>query len=248
MFCFKCGAEIPDESEFCFKCGTKIQIQQSENQNNRDADFLPQISCGTYKGNLCELTIDKGKLILSKKILIKTVTTEILFTDIVDVTFYPAAGLSVGSILIITTQNLNDFNIDKSQFAINPYVVNFTTKSKNEFNKVFSELSKIVQINRRQDLLDKINTDDKRLSSNSQETKNKPFSKRQRIKENKRNGVACCPKCGSTSLSSGKQGFGIGKAVVGAGLIGNPIGLAAGNINSKKVHVTCLNCGHKWKI
>ena len=24
MFCFKCGAEISDESDFCIKCGTEI--------------------------------------------------------------------------------------------------------------------------------------------------------------------------------------------------------------------------------
>lgn len=24
MFCFKCGAEISDESDFCMKCGTEI--------------------------------------------------------------------------------------------------------------------------------------------------------------------------------------------------------------------------------
>lgn len=79
----------------------------------------------------------------------------------------------------------------------------------------------------------------------------KPLSKReaiaQRKAENKANGVACCPKCGSTSLSANKKGFGIGKAVVGA-LVTGPIGLVAGNAGAKKVWVTCLNCGHRWKI
>lgn len=69
----------------------------------------------------------------------------------------------------------------------------------------------------------------------------------ERIKENKQNGVACCPKCGSRSLSANKKGFGIGKAVVGAALTGG-IGLVAGNIGAKKVWVTCLNCGHRWKL
>lgn len=81
----------------------------------------------------------------------------------------------------------------------------------------------------------------------------KPQSKRERIKENKQNGVACCPKCGSTSLSANKKGFGIGKAVLGASAsmlvpgVGI-IGAAAGNIGAKKVWVTCLNCGHRWKL
>lgn len=70
---------------------------------------------------------------------------------------------------------------------------------------------------------------------------------KQRIASNKQEGVACCPKCGSTSLSANKKGFGIGKAVVGAALTGG-IGLVAGNIGAKKVWVTCLNCGHRWKI
>lgn len=69
---------------------------------------------------------------------------------------------------------------------------------------------------------------------------------KQRIQENKSNGVACCPKCGSTSLSANKKGFGIGKAVIGASIA--PIGLVAGNINAKKLWVTCLNCGHRWKV
>lgn len=68
-----------------------------------------------------------------------------------------------------------------------------------------------------------------------------------RIKENKEKGIACCPKCGSTSLSANKKGFGIGKAVIGAWAAG-PVGLVAGNIGAKKVVVTCLNCGHQWKI
>lgn len=70
---------------------------------------------------------------------------------------------------------------------------------------------------------------------------------KERIKNNRSAGIACCPKCGSTSLSSNKKGFGIGKAVIGDKLAG-PIGLVAGNIGAKKVIVTCLNCGHRWKI
>ena len=71
--------------------------------------------------------------------------------------------------------------------------------------------------------------------------------KKKRIAENKANGIACCPKCGSASLSANKKGFGVGKAVVGAYVAG-PVGLVAGNIGAKKVWVTCLNCGHRWKI
>lgn len=56
---------------------------------------------------------------------------------------------------------------------------------------------------------------------------------------------ARCPKCGSTSISGDKKGYGIGKGVVGAAVAG-PLGLVAGNLGAKKVRVTCLNCGHQW--
>lgn len=58
---------------------------------------------------------------------------------------------------------------------------------------------------------------------------------------------AKCPICGSTSLSGHKQGFGIGKAAVGAVMFGG-IGLLAGGINANKTVVTCMNCGHKFKL
>ncbi|HGT1768216.1 TPA: zinc-ribbon domain-containing protein [Clostridioides difficile] len=73
------------------------------------------------------------------------------------------------------------------------------------------------------------------------------MSKIRRAKDEKKEKekIACCPSCGSTSLSAHKKGFGIGKAVVGASLTGG-IGLAAGNLGAKKVRVTCLNCGKQF--
>ncbi len=70
---------------------------------------------------------------------------------------------------------------------------------------------------------------------------------KQRIKENKAAGVACCPKCGSTSLSANKKGFGVGKAVAGMFLTGGLAGAVAGGIGANKIEVTCLNCGHKFR-
>ena len=55
-----------------------------------------------------------------------------------------------------------------------------------------------------------------------------------------------CPKCGSSDTSANKQGFSAGKAVAGAVLAGG-IGVAAGAIGSKKVIITCLNCGHEFR-
>lgn len=58
---------------------------------------------------------------------------------------------------------------------------------------------------------------------------------------------AKCPKCGSTSLAVNQNGFGFGKAAVGAALVG-PIGLLAGGIGAKKTMVTCMNCGYKYTL
>ncbi|MCL2004048.1 MAG: hypothetical protein FWG72_08620 [Oscillospiraceae bacterium] len=76
--------------------------------------------------------------------------------------------------------------------------------------------------------------------------------KKQDLEDSKK--TARCPRCGSTSLSAHKKGFGIGKAVIGASLTGG-IGLVAGNLGAKKVRITCMNCGKQfmagnkfWKI
>lgn len=59
---------------------------------------------------------------------------------------------------------------------------------------------------------------------------------------------ARCPRCGSTSLSANKKGFGMGKAVVGTLAFGVIGGALAGSIGAKKIEVTCLKCGKKFKI
>lgn len=65
--------------------------------------------------------------------------------------------------------------------------------------------------------------------------------------------MAKCPRCGSTSLSGNKKGYGIVKGGLGslAGIMLDPvagiIGLGLGNIGRNKVIVTCMNCGKKFK-
>lgn len=56
-----------------------------------------------------------------------------------------------------------------------------------------------------------------------------------------------CPKCGSTQVTAQKQGFGLGKAAVGGALTGTPVGFLGGFIRSRKVYLTCLKCGHRFK-
>ena len=66
-----------------------------------------------------------------------------------------------------------------------------------------------------------------------------------RLQRRQYNEMMKCPRCGSTSLSGNKKGYGIGKGVVGAALFG-PFGLVAGNIGASKVKVTCMKCGYRF--
>lgn len=74
------------------------------------------------------------------------------------------------------------------------------------------------------------------------------IQQQQLIEQQRQNdAMAKCPRCGSTSLAANKKGFGIGKAVIGASIIG-PWGLIAGNLGAKKVQVTCLKCKKRFKM
>lgn len=55
-----------------------------------------------------------------------------------------------------------------------------------------------------------------------------------------------CPRCGSANLTGDKKGFGLGKAVVGGVLLGG-VGLLGGFIGSRKIMVSCMQCGHAWE-
>ncbi|MFQ9922053.1 MAG: hypothetical protein ACLRVU_00995 [Beduini sp.] len=74
----------------------------------------------------------------------------------------------------------------------------------------------------------------------------KPMTKRQVIKENKKNRVACCPKCGSTTLTTTNKKLSIKRGVVGLAI--NPLAGAIGAVTSKQVYCVCMNCGHRWKL
>ena len=59
-------------------------------------------------------------------------------------------------------------------------------------------------------------------------------------------GQACCPYCGSTSLSANKKGFGLIKGAAGV-MVAGPVGVVAAGHGKNKVIVTCLNCGKQFK-
>lgn len=72
-------------------------------------------------------------------------------------------------------------------------------------------------------------------------------AKKELIKENKSKGIACCPKCGSTSITTTDKKLSITRGIVGGAILG-PIGAGVGALTSKKIYCVCLTCGHRWKI
>lgn len=55
-----------------------------------------------------------------------------------------------------------------------------------------------------------------------------------------------CPKCSSTQITAQKKGMGPVKALAGAVVFANPLGLLGGLVGAGKVKITCLACGHSW--
>jgi len=53
-----------------------------------------------------------------------------------------------------------------------------------------------------------------------------------------------CPKCGSNQITAHKKGYSVAKGAAGL-LI--PGGLLWGFAGSRKIKITCLGCGHKFK-
>lgn len=55
-----------------------------------------------------------------------------------------------------------------------------------------------------------------------------------------------CTKCGSTNVSVGKKGFGIGKAAIGGLLLG-PVGLLGGFVGGNKIKISCNDCRYSYE-
>lgn len=58
-----------------------------------------------------------------------------------------------------------------------------------------------------------------------------------------------CSKCGSSQITANKKGFSTGRAIAGGLLTGNIwLAAAAGGVGMNEIEITCLSCGHTWKV
>lgn len=55
-----------------------------------------------------------------------------------------------------------------------------------------------------------------------------------------------CPRCKSDSIEYEKEPISMSRAIVGNEFLGFT-GAMIGATTGRKVHMKCLDCGHKWK-
>lgn len=272
MFCKNCGKQIDDDSKFCSECGTHIKAKTGTaaclSQTVIDPHSLPPVGPEKhYKLN------EKTKEALLRHHVVDSLSDIIIcggsyFPNQDSYLLIVAANCLIFAKINDTRETLNSvikisyddprvkdfysvssfkFNVDEDDIGFNPKKLIIYPGPKETIYREAQRMREIALGT----YSGSTETHDKKSEpitvKNTPRPASRPQSKRERIKENRQNGIACCPKCGSTSLSANKKGFGVGKAVVGAALTGG-IGLVAGNIGAKKVWVTCLNCGHRWKL
>lgn len=92
------------------------------------------------------------------------------------------------------------------------------------------------------------------LNNDYKGEKDKKVEKEKIISEIKNNHIknntdttVCCPKCGSSSITTTSKKLSVKRAVVGTALL-NPLAGAVGAVTSKKLYCVCMKCGHKWKL
>jgi hypothetical protein len=148
--------------------------------------------------------------------------------------------ITVNNVKLNTQELINDFGKDK--IGAIKFVHHLTKLSLKESKKIVDEAYDTISIN---DIHQKKSFKERQSELIIQDS-NRKKQIENRKKENELNGVLCCSKCGSASLSANKKGFGVGKAIVGTTIIPG-LGLLAGALGSKKINITCLECGYQFK-
>ena len=257
LYCTQCGAQLPDHAQFCLMCGAKLLKAPAAAESEPDpAKESPKEPAKAQDEIFLEECVRVGRIVHFFRndyvqATFGTFQERVTFDDVTDITFRPETSYSRGKMVIVKGKKeyklvTASHNSTERQYVNHQMYRVYLILRHNLFGDPMDE-AYLAPPEKPQKLIRK----EKAAREPAPAPEPKPLSKRQRvkqrIKENEQNGIACCPKCGSTSLSANKKGFGVGKALIGAELIGG-LGLMAGNLGAKKVQVTCLHCGHRWTV
>ncbi|TQI66269.1 hypothetical protein [Clostridium sp. KNHs216] len=205
----------------------------------------------TLKGTFRSITMSDKSVVISKNS--GSIINEIEFSDMANFIFEKGTAFKYGRLTICTLDG-HGYNVNHGKAASDKNSIAFNSSDANEFELLYLELRNKVDLKTYEDLKPKtvdtpeinpINSEtpkkeksfwqraaeEGREHNAAKAAQPKQLSKKERIKENKANGIACCPKCGSTSLSANRRGW----------------KLTTGLLGSSKIIVTCMNCGHHWK-
>ena len=130
---------------------------------------------------------------------------------------------------------VDSINLYKVAFKVSPEEMEITNKNKAKKQEEKTQ-RKIAKKEKRKEEIEQIKADME--------------LDRQRVANMKRQGVAFCPKCKSTSITyvERHKKLSVGRAITG-GVLAGEAGAVLGGLSSKKVKgmIKCLNCGHSWK-
>ncbi len=247
MFCSNCGAEIT--GNFCSNCGAPARPAVP-----RPAEkAYPEPPLGrydTFLNSWAELRADSIYIHKNNRENGNAYESDLTvpYSDIAAVSIDIRGKKSKTFVICLRTKdNIRIPFAQNAQFLSDPLCI-VIEKEEDAAYSVYNFLSKVAEINAYpvpENL--KLPKGFKFESLASPAGAANPLSAEDRIHENRKNGIACCPKCGSTSISAGRRGFSVGRALLG-GMITPGVGVVAGAAGSNKVTVTCLSCGYKWKM
>lgn len=260
MFCVKCGNENDYNNMFCVFCGEKLIIpneifDKDENKNFQENTIkqerctvnISRVKGKNFTDKPIEILIDDNyKYVINEgeNIVLELIPGDYEFNFRVDPWNTGGYYESKISLQLVNEICLKIIIITNSKRISSDNWINITVNEGDEVydikNAQNNNVAKEIVV---KESIVNMSADEMRLKL---EIERLMIEKEQlELQREQFNGMAKCPRCGSTSLSGNKKGFGVGKAVVGAWAIG-PLGLMAGNISAKKVHVTCLKCGKRF--
>lgn len=255
--CEECGKEISDKATACIHCGCPVNIKEITEETNTSISQtqLEKLVTTFYEQYPKNMFIAASHL--SKEYGINNKIANVLMNiehckRVIENT--PPTSSWNTSKIEVAKRNLEKLKIKLEELKRKtPIVDSFTSSSKVVFNKNVDKISACkelshtygIKLSEAKEIVDREYSHPSTPVFITKKSQQK-YETKQRIKENRSNAVACCPKCGSTSLSANKKGFGLLKGAAGVATFG-AYGVVTAGIGKNKVIVTCLNCGHQFK-